>query len=83
MVTGVQTCALPICEIREIIGDSNAVTGSAVSTAEATTSTVSEVQKIVVIAVIFVTAVLMLTTGSWAEPFLILAGLGVAIVINA
>ena len=72
-----------VSEIREIIGDSNAVTGSAVSTAEATTSTVSEVQKIVVIAVIFVTAVLMLTTGSWAEPFLILAGLGVAIVINA
>ena len=57
-----------VSEIREIIGDSNAVTGSAVSTAEATTSTVSEVQKIVVIAVIFVTAVLMLTTGSWAEP---------------
>lgn len=70
-------------EIREIIGDDNAMTGSAVFTATATTNTVSEVQKITVIAVLFVLFVLIITTTSWAEPLLVLAGLGVAILINA
>ena len=70
-------------DIREIIGDSNAMTGSAVTTAVATTSTVSEITTIAVIAVAFVLLVLILTTTSFAEPFLVLAGLGIAIVINA
>ena len=70
-------------DIRKIIGDDNAMTGSAVSTATATQSTVSEISKIAVIAVIFVIVVLMITTTSWIEPFIVMAGLGVAIVINA
>lgn len=69
-------------DIREIIGDDNAMTGSAVSTAVATTNTVSEIQKIAVIGVLFVLIVLLLTTASWIEPLLILSGLGVAIIIN-
>ena len=69
--------------IREIIGDDNAMTGSAVTTAVATTNTVSEISKITVIAVLFALLVLILTTRSWAEPFLVLASLGVAILINA
>ena len=69
--------------IRDIIGDDNAMTGSAVSTAVATTSTVSEVSMIAAIAVVFVLVVLILTTTSFAEPFLVLIGLGIAIVINA
>lgn len=69
-------------EIRNIIGDDNAMEGSAVSTAVATESTVSEIQKIAVIAVAFVLLILILTTTSWAEPFIILLGLGVAILIN-
>lgn len=69
-------------EIRELIGDDNAMTGSAVSTAVATASTVSEVQKITVIAILFVLLVLILTTQSWAEPIIILVGLGIAVVIN-
>lgn len=69
-------------EIRSIIGSSNAVTGSAVSTADATTNTISEILKITAIAVAFVLAVLLLTTTSWAEPFIVLAGLGVAIILN-
>lgn len=72
-----------VSAIREIIGDGNAMTGSAVTTAVATTSTVNEVTTIAVIAVAFVLLVLLLTTTSFAEPFLVLAGLGVAIVINA
>lgn len=68
--------------IREIIGENNAMTGSAVSTAVATTNTVSEIQKIAVIAVLFVLFVLILTTTSWVEPMIVLVGLGVAIIIN-
>lgn len=69
-------------DIREIIGEDNAMSGSAVSTATATTNTVSEIRLITVIAVLFVLAVLILTTGSWVEPLLVLIGLGVAIAIN-
>jgi len=71
-----------VSDIREIIGDGNAMTGSAVSTASATVNTVSEIRKIAIIAVIFVLFVLLLTTDSWLEPLVILAGLGVAIAIN-
>lgn len=71
-----------VSAIREIIGDDNAMTGSAVSTAVATTSTVSEIQKIAVIAVLFILFVLILTTKSWLEPIIILIGLGVAVIIN-
>ena len=70
-------------EIYELIGDDNAMTGSAVSTALATTSTVSEIQKISVIAVLFLLVILTLTTTSWVEPLVVLVGLGVAILINA
>ena len=70
-------------EIRAIIGEENAMGGSAVSTAIATVNTVKEIQVIVVIAVIFVLLVLILTTNSWMEPILILGGLGVAIAINS
>ena len=72
-----------VSDIREIVGDDNAMSGSAVSTATATTSTVSEISKIAVIAVIFVLIVLILTTGSWLEPLVVLAGLGIAILINS
>ena len=72
-----------VSAIRDIIGEGNAMTGSAVTTAVATTSTVSEIRTITVIAVVFVLLVLTLTTTSLAEPILVLAGLGVAVVINA
>lgn len=70
-------------KIDKIIGENNAITGSAVSTAMATETTVKEVSKISVIAVIFVLFVLILTTTSWVEPIVVLIGLGVAIIINA
>ena len=69
--------------IREIIGEDNAMAGSAVTTAVATTSTVREIAVIAAFAVVFVLVVLLLTTTSFAEPFLVLAGLGIAVVINA
>lgn len=70
-------------EIYDLIGEDNAMMGSAVSTALATTSTVSEIQKISVIAVLFLIVILTLTITSWVEPFVVLIGLGVAILINA
>jgi len=69
-------------DIRTLIGDENSMSGSAVSTVVATTSTVKEVSIITVIAVIFVFLVLVLTTDSWVEPIIILIGLGLAVVIN-
>lgn len=69
-------------DIRSLIGEKNAVTGSAISTADATTNTVSEILKITVIAVAFVLLVLLLTTTSWIEPIVVLVGLGVAIMLN-
>ena len=68
--------------IREIAGDDAAMTGDAVSTALATTGTVSEVRLITIVAVLFVLFVLTLTTTSWAEPFIVLIGIGVATVLN-
>ncbi|MGN0971988.1 MAG: RND family transporter, partial [Aristaeellaceae bacterium] len=72
-----------IADIRELIGDDNAVTGAAASTADATTSTVTQIMKIAIVAVIFVLCILLLTTTSWLEPFIVLGSLGVAIVINS
>lgn len=72
-----------IADIREIIGDDNAMTGSAVSTAAATASTVKEISKIAGIGVLFAFFILILTTTSWFEPVIVMVGLGVAIIINA
>lgn len=72
-----------VAAIRKIIGQNNCMTGSAVSTAEATASTVSQIKIITLAAVLFTLMVLMLTTTSWVEPFIVLIGLGVAIMINS
>lgn len=71
-----------VSEIYKLIGDDNAMTGSAVSTTLATSSTVNEVKKISIIAVLFLLVILTLTTTSWLEPLVVLIGLGVAIIIN-
>ena len=69
-------------EIRALVGDGGALTGDAVSTALATTGTVAEVRLITVISVLFVFFILTLTTTSWAEPWIVLIGIGAATVIN-
>lgn len=68
--------------IRNLMGENGAITGTAVSTADATTKTVTEILYITVIAVAFVLLVLLLTTNSWVEPIIVLLGLGVAIILN-
>ncbi|WP_435645398.1 efflux RND transporter permease subunit [Butyricicoccus porcorum] len=70
-------------DIRARIGDDNAMSGTAVSTAVATTSTVSEISKIAAFAVLLVLLILLLTTTSYIEPLVVLIGLGIAIIINA
>jgi len=69
--------------IREICGDDCAMTGSAVSTAVATESTIKEVKIITILAVLFGLLVLVFTTASWVEPLMILFGLIVAVLLNA
>lgn len=69
--------------IREIIGDQNALTGNTVATGVAITSTVTEIPLISLGGIAFAIFILTLTTTSYAEPFLILLGLGVAVIINA
>ncbi len=69
-------------DIRTIIGDDNAMTGSAISTATATTSTVTEIPRAAIFAVIFTLLVLFITTTSYVEPIIVMVGLGVAVMIN-
>lgn len=69
--------------IRALIGEDNAMSGSAVSTAVATTSTVEQIRLIAVIAVAFVIFILILTTTAWLEPVIVMASLGIAILINS
>lgn len=69
--------------IRELIGEDNSMTGSAVDQVIATESTTTEIKRIVMIAVPFTLLVLLLTTTSWFEPIILLASIGLAIVLNA
>ena len=69
--------------IRNIVGEDNALTGDAVSTAAATTGTVAEINLITIIAIVFVFVVLVITTTSWIEPVLVMLGLGIAVMINS
>ena len=68
--------------IRELIGEDGAMTGSIVSTEYAIENTVSEITKIAAMGVAFALLMLILTTTSWAEPLIVLVGLGIAILIN-
>lgn len=71
-----------VSEIRDIIGDENCMTGSAVSSAVATESTVSQIRIIAIVAVLFILFVLALTTRSWADAILVMCGLGVSVMLN-
>lgn len=72
-----------VAAIRNLVGTENALTGDAVSSADASTGTVNEVSKISVIGILFAFFVLIITTTSWVEPLLVMTGLGVAVMINS
>lgn len=72
-----------VTDVRALIGDDNGMTGSAVSTAVATETTIKEVKYIAAFAVLVVLLILIITTTSWVEPFIVLVGLGIAIILNS
>ncbi|MGN0078685.1 MAG: RND family transporter [Coriobacteriales bacterium] len=70
-------------DIRDIVGEEGYLSGSAVSSAVATESTVSQIQKIGFFGVLFILLILVITTRSWIEPLIVLLSLGVAVLINS
>ena len=68
--------------IREIIGDDNAMSGTAVTDVFSPVHTSQEIQKIMLIALPIVFIILLLTTTSWFEPVLFMITIGVAIMLN-
>ena len=68
--------------IRKIIGDDNAMSGTAVTDVLAPARTNQEIQKIMMCALPIVFIVLLLTTTSWFEPVLFMITIGVAIMLN-
>ena len=68
--------------IREIIGDDNAMSGTAVTDVLSPVHTSQEIQKIMLIALPIVFIILLLTTTSWFEPVLFIITIGVAIMLN-
>ena len=72
-----------IPQLYDVIGEDNLMTGNAVITVVATVNTVKEVVLITIIAILFLLFVLAVTTPSWAEPFIVLFGLGVGVIINS
>ena len=68
--------------IRDLIGDNNAMEGSAVNTAIATETTTEEVSKIILLVIPICLGILLLTSNSWFEPILFLGSIGIAILLN-
>lgn len=71
-----------INSIYELIGEDNAATGEAVSTAETQSMSVSEVVNAMMILLPIVILILIISTTSWIEPLLFLSTIGIAILIN-
>lgn len=69
-------------DIDKLIGEEGAMSGTAVSKAMATINTDKEVGRITLFSIIFAIIILILTTTSWAEPIIVMIGLGVAILLN-
>ncbi|HKM41444.1 MAG TPA: MMPL family transporter [Methanocorpusculum sp.] len=69
-------------ELAEIAGEDAAMSGLSVSMTFSKGTLASDVTKILLIAIPFILAVLLLTTDSWIEPFLLMFTIGIAIIIN-
>ena len=69
-------------EIQQIVGEHGLVAGSAVSDTNLGPTINGEVARVMVLAVIFIFAILALTTTSWFEPVLFLMVMGIAIILN-
>ena len=71
-----------VAEIREIIGDDNAMSGTAVTDVLSPVHTSKDIQKIMLIALPIIFLILLLTTTSWFEPVLFMITIGIAIMLN-
>ena len=69
-------------EIRDIVGEEGALSGSIANTVTAIEGTEKEISSIMIFVVLLVFLILALTTDSWFEPVLFLTTIGVAIVLN-
>ena len=69
-------------EIRDIIGDDNSMSGTAVTDALSPFHTSSDIQKIMLFVLPVTFIVLLLTTNSWFEPVLFMITIGIAIMLN-
>lgn len=68
--------------IREVIGEDNAMSGTAVTDILSPIESTAEIQKIMMIALPVVFLILLLTTDSWFEPVLFMLTIGIAIMLN-
>ncbi|HXK52209.1 MAG TPA: MMPL family transporter, partial [Caldisericia bacterium] len=72
-----------IQDIESIIEKKSAISGASVNVAMATKSTLDEIPTIVLISIFFVFLVMLFSTKSWIEPFLLMGTIGIAMVLNA
>lgn len=68
--------------LRELVGEDGVLVGDAANRALTQVSATAEVTRIVMFVVPLVLFILLLTSGSWYEPVLFMASIGVAILIN-
>ncbi len=68
--------------IREIIGDENAMSGTAVTDVLSPVRTSQDIQKIRLMVISIVFIILILTTTSWYEPVLLMLTIGITIFLN-
>lgn len=71
-----------INDMKDIVGSKGVVSGSAVVSAFAMSSTSEEIQKIMMILIPLIIIILMISTSSWFEPVLFLLTVGISILIN-
>ena len=69
-------------EIRELIGEGNALSGEAVDIDFMQRASVSEVIKAMLIILPLAIVIFMISMDSWLEPLLILSAIGIAVLIN-
>jgi len=71
-----------IGKIQKLLGEKGKFSGPAVENKSLEETLASEIRLIMAAAVVFILIILILTTSSWAEPFLFLSVMGVAILLN-
>ena len=69
-------------EIRDLIGEDNAISGDAADNYSMKSALTKEVTTAIIILVPLIILILVLSTTSWIEPILFLAAIGVSVLVN-